>query len=79
MLHNKGKRSNMGWLAENDSCPGILKTGLLSRKRMFTIFFNSIVSVVVDIVPDKSTITASFYTTSVLPDVLQHVQSTARA
>ena len=45
---------------------------------MFTIFFNTQGPVVVDIMPDKATITASYYTTSVLPKVLLHIQSTAR-
>ena len=45
---------------------------------MFTIFFNTQGPVVVDIMPDKATITASYYTTSVFPKVLLHIQSTAR-
>ena len=74
----KDKRSNMVWLAEDDPRPEVLKTGFRSRKRMFTIFFNSQGPVVVDIMPDKATITATYYTTSVLPKVLLHNQSTAR-
>ena len=37
---------------------------------MFTIFFNSQGPVAVDIMPDKTTITATYYTTSVLPKVI---------
>ena len=74
----KDKRSNMVWLAEDDPLPEVLKTGFRSRKRMFTIFFNTQGPVVVDIMPDKATITATYYTTSVLPKVLLHNQSTAR-
>ena len=74
----KDERSNMVWLAEDDPLPEVLKTGFRSRKRMFTIFFNTQGPVVVDIMPDKATITATYYTTSVLPKVLLHNQSTAR-
>ena len=55
-----------------------MKTAFRSRKRMFTIFFNTQGPVVVDIMPDKATITATYYTTSVLLKVLLHNQSTAR-
>ena len=54
----KDKRSNMVWLAENEPRPEVLKTGFRSRKRMFTIFVNIQVPVIVDIMPDKAMITA---------------------
>ena len=73
----KDKRSNMVWLAEDDPLPEVLKTGFRSRKRMFTIF-NTQGPVVVDIMPYKATITATYYTTSVLLKVLLHNQSMAR-
>ena len=69
----KDKLSNMVWLAEDEPRPEVLKTGFRSRKRVFTIFFNTQGPVVVDIVPDKATITATYYTTSVLPKVLLHI------
>ena len=74
----KDKRSNTVWLAEDEPRPEVLKTGFRSRKRMFTIFFNTQGPVVVNIMPDKATITATYYTTSVLPKNLLHIQSTAR-
>ena len=74
----KDKRSNMVLLAEDEPRPEVLKTGFRSRKRMFTIFFNTQGPVVVDIMPDKAAITAAYYTTSVLPKNLLHIQSTAR-
>ena len=74
----KDKRSNTVWLAEDEPRPEVLKTGFRSRKMMFTIFFNTQGPVVVDIMPDKATITATYYTTSVLPKNLLHIQSTAR-
>ena len=76
---NKDKSSNMVWLVEDEPRPKVLKTGFRSRKRMFTIFFNTQEPVVVvDIRPYKATITAPYYKTSVLPKVLLHIQSTAR-
>ena len=54
----KDKHSNMVWLAENEPRPEVLKTGFRSRKRMFTIFFNIQVPVIVYIMPDKAMITA---------------------
>ena len=79
----KDKRSNMVWLflvwlAEDEPRPEVLKTGFRSRKRMFTIFFNTQEPVVVHIMPKKAKITVTYYTTSVLPKVLLHIQSTAR-
>jgi histone-lysine N-methyltransferase SETMAR len=73
----KDKRSNMVWMTDDEPRPEVLKTSFRSRKRMFTIFFNSQGPVAVDIMPDKATITATYYTTSVLPKVLEHIQSTA--
>ena len=67
----KDKYSNMVWVAEDEPCPKVLKTGFRSRKRMFTSFFNTQGPVV--------TTTAAYYTTtSVLPKVLLHIQSTAQ-
>ena len=70
----KDKRSNMVWMAEHGPHPKVLRTGFRSRKRMFTIFFNTQGPVVIDIVPNKATITATYYTTSVLPKVLLHIR-----
>ena len=78
LLHYEDKRSNMVWLADDEPRLDALKTGFRPRKRMFTVFFNTRGPVVVDITPDKATITATYYTTSVLPKVLLHNQSTAR-
>ena len=75
----KDKHSNMVWVAEDEPRPEVLKTGFRSRKRMFTNFFNTQGPVVVDMMPDKATTTAAYYTTtSVLPKVLLHIQSTAQ-
>ena len=75
----KDKHSNMVWVAEDEPRPEVLKTGFRSRKRMFTNFFNTQGPVVVDMMPDKATTSAAYYTTtSVLPEVLLHIQSTAQ-
>ena len=75
----KDKHSNMVWVAEDELRPEVLKTGFRSRKRMFTNFFNTQGPVVVDMMPDKATTSAAYYTTtSVLPKVLLHIQSTAQ-
>ena len=73
----KDKRSNMVWMTDDEPRPEVLKTSFRSRKRMSIIFFNFQEPVAVDIMPDKATITATYYTTSVLPKVLEHIQSTA--
>ena len=78
LLHYEDKRSNMVWLAEDEPRPEALKTGFRPRKRIFTVFFNTRGPVVVDITLDKATVTTTYYTTSVLPNVLLHNQSTAR-
>ena len=50
----------MVWLAEDKPHPEFMRTGFLSGKRMFTVFFNTQWPVVVDIMPDKATITATY-------------------
>lgn len=75
---SKDKSSNMVWLAEDEPRPEVLKTGFRSRKRMFTIFFNTQGVVAVDILQDKATITAKYYTEVVLPQVLHNRAEKAR-
>ena len=58
----KDKHSNMVWVAEDEPRPEVLKTGFRSRKRMFTNLFNTQGPVVVDMMPDKATTTAAYYT-----------------
>uniref|UniRef100_A0A1I8I3D3 MADS-box domain-containing protein n=1 Tax=Macrostomum lignano TaxID=282301 RepID=A0A1I8I3D3_9PLAT len=74
----RDKQSNMVWLAEDEPRPEVLKTGFRSRKRMFTIFFNSQGVVSVNILPAGATVTARYYTDTVLPGVLQERQERAR-
>ena len=72
------KSSNMVWLAEDEPRAQVLKTSFRSRKRMFTIFFNTQGVVALDILPEKSTINAGYYTNTVLPEVLRNRAETAR-
>ena len=60
---------NMAWLAEDDPRTEVLKTGFRSRKRMFTISFNTQGAVAVDILQEKAAISAKYYTELVLPQV----------
>ena len=73
----RDKQSNMVWLGEDEPRPQILKTGFRSRKRLFTVFFNSQGPVCLDIMPQDTTITARYYTEHVLPQVLHHCQQTS--
>ena len=74
----KDKSSNMVWLTDDEPRPEVLKASFRSRKRMFTIFFNTQGVVAVDILPEKSTITAKYYTNVILPQVLKNRAETAR-
>ena len=74
----KDKVSNMAWLTEDEPRPEVLKAGFRSRKRMFTIFFNTQGVVALDILPDKATINAKYYTETVLPQVLKNRSDNAR-
>ena len=73
----RDKQSNMVWLSDEEPRPQILKEGFRSRKRLFTIFFNSQGPMCVDVMPQQSTITAQYYTDQVLPQVLEHQAKSA--
>ncbi len=64
---NNTKQSNMVWLNEDDPRPQILNTAFRSHKWMFTICFNWLDPIWVDIMPQDSTITAKYYTYAVFP------------
>lgn len=67
------KRSNKMWVGPEDERPVVLRPGFQSRKRLFSIFFNYQGPVVVDILPQKETITAKYYAKTVLPQVMQSI------
>ena len=64
------KRCNRIWVAPDGDRPVVLRPGFQSRKRLFSIFFTTQGLVAIDILPEKSTITASYYTQVVLPKVV---------
>ena len=72
------KQKNMVWLAEDSPRPQILKPGFRSKKRMFTIFFNSQGPIIVDVMPEGATITAAYYTNTVLTQLVQKIDQQRR-
>ena len=72
----KDKCRNTVWVTENEPQLEVLMTGFCSRKGMFTISVHSQGLVYVDIMPDKEKIPADYHPTTVLPEALEHTQST---
>jgi hypothetical protein len=68
------KRKNMVWLSEGEPRPDVCKPSFRSRKRMFTIFFNYTGVLVVDVLPEGSTITGTYYATTVLPKLVSAIE-----
>lgn len=60
------KRSNQMWVGAGDKRPVVLHPGFQSRKRRFTIFFDSSGLLVVDILPENTTLNATYYVESCL-------------
>lgn len=67
------KRCNRAWVGPDGDRPVVLRQGFQSRKRLFSIFFNAQGPTAVDILPEKTTINASYYTGVVLPKVVKEV------
>ena len=68
------KRQNMMWMAEDELRPVVAKKGFQSRKRLFIIFFNCEGPVVVDILPEKTTLTGTYYRQNILPGLIQDIE-----
>ena len=68
------KQSSMVCMAEDEPHSDVLKTGFRARKRMSSIFFSTQRAVALDLKLHKATITDTYYTTTVLTEVFQHVQ-----
>ena len=68
------KRQNMIWVAKDEPRPVVARKGLQSRKRLFTIFFNCEGAVLVDILPEKTTLTGTYYRQNILPGVNQDME-----
>ncbi|GFR60516.1 transposase [Elysia marginata] len=60
------KRLNCMWVDGQGARPVVLRPGFQSRKRMFTVFFNSSGPLVVDISSQDTTMTATYYVQNVL-------------
>ncbi|GFR73619.1 transposase [Elysia marginata] len=65
------ERLNRMWIDGQVDRPAMLRPGFQSRKRMFTVFFNYRGSLAVDILPQDTTMTATYY----VQDVLSQVKS----
>ncbi|GFR73691.1 transposase [Elysia marginata] len=63
------KRLHRIWVDGQGDRPVVLCPGFQSRKRMFTVFFNNSGPLVVDILPQDTTMTATYYVQNVLSQV----------
>ncbi|GFR69356.1 transposase [Elysia marginata] len=63
------KRLNHMWVDGQEDRPVVLCPGFQSRKRMFTVFFNYSGPLVVDILPQDTTMTATYHVQNVLSQV----------
>ncbi|GFS21163.1 transposase [Elysia marginata] len=63
------KRLNRMWVDGQGDRPVVLRPGFQSRKRMFTVFFNYSGPLVVDILPQDTAMTATYYVQSVYSQV----------
>ncbi|GFR87673.1 transposase [Elysia marginata] len=63
------KRFNRMWVDGQGDRPVVLRPGFQSRKRMFTVFFNYNGPLVVDVLPQDTTMTATYYVQNVLSQV----------
>ncbi|GFS01772.1 transposase [Elysia marginata] len=60
------KRLNRMWVDVQGDRPVVLRPGFQSPKRMFTVFFNYSDPLLFDILPQDSTMTATYYVQNVL-------------
>ena len=58
------------WIDEVGDRPVVLRPGFLSKKRLFTMYFNHSGEMEVDILPKKTTMTSHHYTGTVLAKVV---------
>ncbi|GFR98342.1 transposase [Elysia marginata] len=63
------KRLNRMWVDGQGDRPVVLRPGFQSRKRLFTVFFNYRGPLVVDMLPQDTTMTATYYVQNVLSQV----------
>ena len=64
----------MVWVAADEPRPVAARISFQSRKRLFIIFFNCEGPVLVDILPEKITLTGTYYRQNILPGVIRDVE-----
>ena len=62
------------WVAADGRAPVVLQPGFQSRKRLSVIVFNTQVPVIVDIVPQKLILTATYCVETVPPGVIKSIR-----
>ena len=67
------KRCNRAWVGPDGDRPVVLWPGFQSRKRLFTVFFSTQGVVAIDILPAKTSVTATYYTEVVLRKVIETI------
>ena len=67
------KQTNMVSIDKAEKRPVVITPGFQSKKQLFIIFFNHAGPLVVDILPEKTTMTSRHYTGTVLPTVVAAV------
>ena len=65
------KRYNQMWVDKNEPRPMMVRPGFQRRNRFYSIFVNTSGPVAIDILPEKTTLIATYYTKAVLPKVIQ--------
>ena len=65
-------KHNVG--GEDEPRPVVARKGFRSRKRLFTVFFNCEEPVFVDILPEKTTLTGTYYRQNILPGVILDIE-----
>lgn len=67
------KRCNKAWVGPDGDWPVLLRQDFQIRKRLFPICFNTQRTVPIEILPEKTTISATYYTGVVQPKVVKEV------
>ena len=68
------KVQNKVWLANDEERPQVCKKSFASRKRMLTIYFNYRGPLVVDVLPEGATVTATSYGHVVIPKPVRAIE-----
>ena len=62
------------WVAADGKRPAALRLNFQSRERLFSIFSNTQGPVMVDSLPQRSTLIATYYVVTVLPEVIKAIR-----